>query len=53
LHDPQTAGGFLAAVAPDQAEAVLADLRAAGVEANRIGEITEGPVGITVGTSPT
>jgi selenide,water dikinase len=48
LHDPQTAAGFLAAVAEDEAEQVLADLAEAGVEAARIGQMTQGPVGITL-----
>lgn len=40
LCDAQTSGGLLAAVAPDQAEAVLASLRAASVpDASMIGEI--------------
>jgi selenide, water dikinase len=42
LHDPQTAGGLLAAVAPDQAEGLLALLRAMGHEAALIGHLTEG-----------
>lgn len=47
LHDPQTAGGLLAAVAPGQAEAILARLRAAGHRAACIGALTEGPATIT------
>ncbi|MHC0053461.1 selenide, water dikinase SelD [Actibacterium sp. D379-3] len=42
LLDPQTAGGLLAAVPGDRAAAVLADLRAVGTGAARIGTITEG-----------
>lgn len=43
LHDPQTAGGLLAAVPAHLAEAVLADLETAGVPAVAIGEIVAGP----------
>ena len=46
LHDPQTAGGFLAAVAPDQAELLLARLRASGHEAAIIGRLDTGAPGI-------
>ncbi|SDZ49774.1 selenophosphate synthase [Jannaschia faecimaris] len=42
LHDPQTAGGMLAAVPADQAKALLARLRDAGHEAARIGTFTAG-----------
>ncbi len=46
LCDAQTSGGLLAAVAPDQAEAVLASLRAAGVPvAAMIGEIKSASAG--------
>jgi selenide,water dikinase len=43
LYDPQTAGGLLAAVAPEQAEALVAALRDLGHQAARIGELTDGP----------
>jgi selenide,water dikinase len=43
LFDPQTAGGLLAAVPPDRAAALVAALRADGLPAARIGEITAGP----------
>jgi len=38
-HDPQTSGGLLAAVAPSRADAVRADLIAAGVEAWSVGHV--------------
>ncbi len=48
LHDPQTAGGFLAAVPPADAERLVAELRAMGHEqAAVIGTITKGPPAIT------
>ncbi|TYB91012.1 selenide, water dikinase SelD [Oceaniovalibus sp. ACAM 378] len=48
LFDPQTAGGLLAAVAPEAADSLIAALRTAGHPAARIGEITEGPPTIKV-----
>ena len=47
LHDPQTAGGFLAALPPDRTAERLEALRAAGHRAARIGRLHAGPVGIT------
>ncbi len=41
LFDPQTSGGLMFAVAPEQADAMLADLEAAGVPAAIVGEIIE------------
>ena len=41
LFDPQTSGGLLIALAPEEAERLLADLQAAGAPARIIGEITE------------
>jgi selenide,water dikinase len=49
LHDPQTAGGMLAAVDPANAEALVARLRDSGAEeAAVIGHITGGPPSITL-----
>ena len=42
LFDPQTAGGLLAAVAADQADDLIAQLRTAGHQAARIGQLTMG-----------
>lgn len=42
LHDPQTAGGFLAAVPEDDAATILPALRAAGHNAARIGKLVAG-----------
>jgi selenide,water dikinase len=46
LHDPQTAGGLLAAVASDVAEDRLRALRAAGHDAAIIGQMEEGASGV-------
>ena len=42
LYDPQTAGGLLAAVAPEDAGSTLASLVDAGYAAARIGTVTAG-----------
>ena len=47
LYDPQTCGGLLAAVPADVAQAVLADLRAAGFDAAIIGHTHAGPPHLT------
>jgi selenide, water dikinase len=39
LYDPQTAGGLLISVAPDNADALLNSLQGAGVNAARIGSV--------------
>ena len=41
-HDPQTSGGLLAAVAPDQVEAVESAFDAAGVQRWWVGSVAEG-----------
>jgi selenide,water dikinase len=44
LFDPQTSGGLLVAVRPDQADALVQALREAGIaDAAEIGEVIEGP----------
>jgi selenide,water dikinase len=48
LWDPQTCGGFLAAVPADRAAALVADLCAMGEGAAVIGQVTAGPVQITL-----
>ena len=48
LVDPQTAGGFLAALPPDSAAEALRALRAAGVDAVEIGSCQAGPARITI-----
>ncbi|MFZ9132459.1 MAG: selenide, water dikinase SelD [Gemmobacter sp.] len=50
LHDPQTAGGFIAALPPEAAAEALVALHAAGeVHAADIGEVTAGPLAIHLG----
>jgi selenide,water dikinase len=39
LYDPQTAGGLLISVAPDDAAAILGSLRRAGLKAAKIGSV--------------
>ena len=41
VFDPQTSGGLLICVAPGEAEALLAELDAAGIPAARIGRVQE------------
>ena len=48
LFDPQTAGGLLAAVPADQADALVDKLCEAGYEAARIGQLTDAPSGIVL-----
>ncbi|MDO5756470.1 MAG: selenide, water dikinase SelD [Rhodobacterales bacterium] len=49
LFDPQTAGGFLAALAPDDAARALAELHDKGIKAVQIGELLDAPPRITAG----
>lgn len=48
LHDPQTAGGLLAAVPADRAQALLTDLVSQGHAAAIIGKLAHGPARITL-----
>lgn len=49
LYDPQTSGGLLLAVPGDQAAALVQELYLGGIGAAAlVGEMTNGPVGITV-----
>lgn len=48
LTDPQTAGGLLAAIPADRADALVADLRQAGHDAALIGEVQAGAAHLTV-----
>jgi selenide, water dikinase len=41
LYDPQTSGGLLVAIAPDNAERALSALEAQGVHAKRIGRVRQ------------
>ncbi len=52
LHDPQTAGGLLAAVSPDAAPGLVAALRAAGHDAAVIGKVTPGAPAIRCVSPP-
>jgi selenide,water dikinase len=44
IFDPQTAGGFLAAVPEEAAADVVARLCAAGFDAAQIGQVTKPPL---------
>ncbi|MEX1234354.1 MAG: selenide, water dikinase SelD [Roseovarius sp.] len=48
LFDPQTAGGFLAAIAPSDAQRALESLHQMGMTATDIGAITDAPPGISL-----
>ena len=45
LHDAQTSGGLLLAAPPAAAPALLSELRAQGLPAAGIGEVTQGESG--------
>ncbi len=49
LYDPQTSGGLVLSVPGDQADDLISSLHDAGVAtAVKIGEVTDGPVGLAV-----
>ncbi len=48
LFDPQTAGGFLAALPPQAAQQALAQMQARGIPAFQIGEMLDAPRRITL-----
>ncbi|WP_113911804.1 selenide, water dikinase SelD [Roseovarius dicentrarchi] len=48
LFDPQTAGGFLAALRPDAAKQALAEMHASGIPAVKIGEMLDAPPRVTL-----
>jgi selenide,water dikinase len=45
LHDAQTSGGLLLAVAPERLGGLVADLRGRGIEPAVIGRVLDGPPG--------
>ena len=49
LHDPQTGGGLLAAVAPEAAAGLAAELHRMGLPAAVIGHVHAGAPGIVLG----
>jgi selenide,water dikinase len=47
-HDPQTSGGLLASVAADDVDDTIRSLNAVGVQAWRVGLVTNGPAAIAL-----
>jgi selenide,water dikinase len=41
LYDPQTAGGLLISIAPDDSEKLVLDMNGAGIPASKVGNVTE------------
>ncbi|MFT5699083.1 MAG: selenide,water dikinase [Desulforhopalus sp.] len=49
LYDPQTSGGLLLALPMEQAKKLVQELNTAGIdEAILVGEVSQGPVGVTI-----
>ncbi len=48
LFDPQTSGGLLVTAAPEDARALLEDLKNSGHQAADIGEVLSGPARVTI-----
>ena len=48
LFDPQTSGGLLAAVPEAEADSALARLHEAGINAARVGRLTDTAVGLSL-----
>ena len=46
MLDPQTAGGLLAAIAPEDAQKAIAEMKEQGINAVQIGRIIDGPIAL-------